>query len=64
MGMTELGEILTVSHNLSDPEGTGSVSYQWMQPMVGQDGVAGADGRLVTGLRFSPDGRHLIWCGI
>jgi Ca2+-binding RTX toxin-like protein len=41
-GTTTQGQLLTASHTLSDPDGMGTVSYQWFADGTAIDGATGA----------------------
>ena len=59
-GTAEVGQTLSVSNNLVDPDGLGTVTYQWYrdgQPIIYggtlKDGVDGLDG--ARGMALSSD---------
>ena len=62
-GIPRVGEVLTVSNTLSDPDGNGSVTYQWLRndlPFTPQglfkNGVNGVDGlEGPANIAFSPN---------
>jgi VCBS repeat-containing protein len=70
-GTPQVGQTLTVSNTLADPDGLGTVSYQWYrdgQPILFggtlKDGVNGVDGLdSAYGVTLSADGNHAYVMG-
>ena len=70
-GTPQVGQILTVSNTLADPDGLGAITYQWYrdgQPiMFGgtlKDGVNGVDGLAGNSIiSLSADGKHAYVTG-
>ena len=70
-GTPLVGQTLTASNTLADPDGLGTITYQWYrdgQPIVLggtlKDGVGGVDGLdSVWGLTLSADGNHAYVVG-
>ena len=71
-GSTVVGQTLIAANNLSDPDGIGTVTYQWLrngqQISLGvtlKDGINGVDGlddpRV---LAISPDGKNIYVVGL
>ena len=70
-GTAEVGQTLTASNTLSDPDGLGAITYQWYRggyPIVYggtlKDGLDGVDGlNAATGVTLSSDGNHAYVTG-
>ena len=66
-GTAEVGQTLSVSNNLADADGLGTITYQWYRdghPIIYggtlKDGVNGVDGLdKVYSLAVSSDGKHV-----
>ena len=69
-GTHEVGQVLSAEHNLTDPNGMGTVTYQWYRDGVPimhgllKNGVNGVDGlNGARGVALSADGNHAYVTG-